>query len=1388
MRRFAYIIMLLLACLPPVVAQDLTFQGQLRDAETGEPLPYASIYVAAGRGTLTNAEGNFSLSAGNQDVLTFSYVGYEKLKLKASDVPRVVKLKPFARDLEEVVVVPVDEWDVVKRVIKNLKKDFSKHKAEKQGYFMRTWMKDKRDSNLIECFMSALSAVNLHEEEFHSGICGVNAEGGSSRMKLAFTNIQFLSEVGPATFGSGFFENSVQPLNNLSMTKEYFDYKLETLFGTGGEKLYRIDFEWKEKERPDWQTRYLRDRHRILGTAYVDAKTLRLLRFKGKVGNAFVRYNNSQTLPNEINFQINYDYSKGYPAVNNLSVEGGNKQLQYKMLLFNVQDDNLLAEGGVLGNNIVNVIQNAGYDSQLWEKYDIIKRTAEEELIAFGETSQPVPETTGEEEPEEVETKEQEQQEPEKEIEYPEAFAPLMKRLTAFGNRIPQEKVFIHMDNTSYQVGDTIWFSAYLRRTDTGKPSDVSGVLYVELYGQEGYMIERKLIQMKEGQGSGFFALSNLIQYAGFYELRAYTRWQLNWGLYEHKHGLEMSEYFTSKRQEKEFYRDYEKLYSRVFPVYDKPQEPGEYTHDMTLRSMRRIYKNDPEKRELKLSLYPEGGNLVAGLPCRVAFEAAFDDGEWAEGVLVYDGDSIRTQNRGRGVFELVPQKGLEKDVLFVNKDGKTAKAKLPKPKQTGVSLKVEKTDSCWVAHIRNTDDIPSDSLGVSLMCEGRTVSPPLLQLSQKEENLVLIPSPGEDGKGLPSGVYQLTVFDTQGRVFADRLFFNRGKEDFNPTVSIEGLKEEYQPYEPVNLTLKAPQNKSAVSITVRDDSRRDLLYDNGNILTEMLLSSEIRGFVPQPGWYFEKDDEEHRLALDLLMMTQGWRRFDWQSMAVPGLWGIREPAELAPILIGRTYENVNPYDDETIAKQDKDELEEDFSDFYSNDSRVSRDSYYDSGRSPRDRDDYRVEYDLPMQGDWGRQDERIARDKTGYRRSIEKKAEKDKKRTELKVHGEQILVDYDEPVECECVTNRGEFLIQLLPFYGQSVLFLSVADTTKWKKGEQYLWVQAEPDNEYTDFDYLPANAKARRKIFVEPADYLARIVWPYPHFVKPYSFYQSRVAPQDQQEKSPDKWVKMGDETLMREVTVRAKRNTLRRFDDTWPILAIDALEADNMCTDYGLDFMRIMVGDFGVGTNPKLNEVNMEKTFETRYGYGKTRRMLLDYEIPKDSIYARKYLISGTFSLRSSFGGPSGPGGDGPGLTLSPGESREYMGTGIWDKYVFYSDYSPRMEGSELYYGGNEPKTTLVLYPYANGSRRMTYRDRRYILNGFAYPAEFYSPDYSKQTPSEETKDYRRTLYWNPNMKLDDKGEAEIKFYNNSRQTTLSIEAEGQAQDGTLLWGEW
>ena len=937
------------------------------------------------------------------------------------------------------------------------------------------------------------------------------------------------------------------------------------------------------------------------------------------------------------------------------------------------------------------------------------------------------------------------------------ALEKLASRQAAFGRTIPQEKVFIHMDNTSYQLGDTIWFSAYLRRTDTDRPSDVSGVLYVELYGQEGYMIERKLIQMKEGRGSGFFALSRYIQYAGFYELRAYTRWQLNWGRFERKHTEKIKEWFPTKRQEKEYFRDYEKLYSRVFPVYDKPLEPGEYTHDMTLRAMRRLYPNQAENRELKLSLYPEGGNLVEGLPCRVAFEAAFEDGEAAEGWAFYDGDSVKTLNRGRGLFEITPQKGQEQEVLFVSKDGKQAKAKLPKPQPTGVSLKVEQTDSGWVAHIAHTADLHDDSLGVSLMHEGKSVTHSLLQPSTKGRGFKSFPL-GED-LGEASGVYQLTVFDSRGRVFADRLFFNRGKEDLMPTLSIEGLKEEYQPYEPVNLTLKAPQGKNYVSLTVRDDNNRDCLYDNSNILIEMLLSSEIRGFVPQPGWYFEADDEEHRAALDLLMMTQGWRRFDWRSMAVAGAWDITQPAERAPILIGNTYKNVIvDFVEGEETNNEKEDEEYPFS---------------EDGRNPHEDDYYETKpMDLPDLFSKGRSKKR---EEKAYDKAINTKNQK--KETELKVHAEIVTLDAEMSFTGESETFRKGFRIQLPPFYGNAIVFISVADTTKWGKNETYTWIQAEPDDLESDYMYLPASGKARRKIFVEPADYLARISWPYPRFVNPYSFYQNHLAPTPEQKKLNGEWVRLDDETIMSEVTVKAKRRGLNKFDDNWPVFAIDAEVANNISQDVGLGFMKVYTADYGVGTIDRKYGEGQEPTFETRQGAGYTRRMLMGMRgdsIPSDSMYARKYLSSFSLNQEGS-------------MQLSPGEKREYEGNGVWDMYVFYSDYSPRQYGNNMYYGSNEPKTKLVRYPYPDGSRRITYRDRRYFLPGFAYPAEFYSPDYSKQVPSEDKKDYRRTLYWNPNLKLNEEGEAAVTFYNNCRTSVLSVDAEGQAGDGTLLWNK-
>ena len=175
--------------------------------------------------------------------------------------------------------------------------------------------------------------------------------------------------------------------------------------------------------------------------------------------------------------------------------------------------------------------------------------------------------------------------------------------------------------------------------------------------------------------------------------------------------------------------------------------------------------------------------------------------------------------------------------------------------------------------------------------------------------------------------------------------------------------------------------------------------------------------------------------------------------------------------------------------------------------------------------------------------------------------------------------------------------------------------------------------------------------------------------------------------------------------------------------------------------------------------------------RFGLSHVQRRLPDYcDIPIDSIYSPKYLKGIIKDMK----------------WVSPEEWEAYESLFEHDKYAIYTDYHPRLEGNKRYFGADLPETNFVIYPYPDGSKRVVYRDRHYILPGFAYPAECYSPDYSKQTPPDSIKDYRRTLYWNPNLMLDKDGKASITLYNNARTTQISVDAAGQAADGTLLWG--
>ncbi len=122
----------------------------------------------------------------------------------------------------------------------------------------------------------------------------------------------------------------------------------------------------------------------------------------------------------------------------------------------------------------------------------------------------------------------------------------LHRKVEAFGIVLPQEKVYLHLDNTCYFLGDTIWYKGYVTQSNTGTLTTMSRILYVELLTPDGYLVERQQLEMPDGMANGMFVLEDSL-YAGYYELRAYTRWMLNFGKCEYPHIKDTEHRFYSK-------------------------------------------------------------------------------------------------------------------------------------------------------------------------------------------------------------------------------------------------------------------------------------------------------------------------------------------------------------------------------------------------------------------------------------------------------------------------------------------------------------------------------------------------------------------------------------------------------------------------------------------------------------------------------------------------------------------------------------------------------------------------------------------------------------------------------------------------------------------------
>ena len=996
-----------------------------------------------------------------------------------------------------------------------------------------------------------------------------------------------------------------------------------------------------------------------------------------------------------------------------------------------------------------------------------------------------------------------------------------------------QEKVYIHTDNQCYFVGDTLWYKAYVVRADDLRPTDMSRLLYVELLSPDGLLVERQTIIISpKGYTCGQFALRDSL-YSGYYELRAYTRWMLNFNVRHHRYRKDETWSFYNKQMAADYFRIWDGLYSRVLPVYSKPEATGDYdARRMYQRPKTRLPRQ--KKDNLVVTFYPEGGQLVQGVENRVAFEVTDQHGQAVsvKGTIVGDGsnryeEEIETEYMGRGSFLVTPTE-MRLKARFTWHD-KEWTVDLPKAEKQGVAMRLEGGQL-----VLSCKGLPADKeYGLSVMCRGRLVhftslqsweasatglqsleASPTTELQSLEaspatglqsleashttglqsleashttglqsweaspttglQSLEASPttqsleaSPTTQSleashttglqsleasptmlqrlealpiAELPTGVNDVTVFDSDGRIWASRLFFVN-HHDYDASLITAPLQatRTYAPYEKIEVPVQLAgiTEPTTFSLSFHDTNTDEPSYDDGNLMTSMLLSSELRGFVARPAHYFEADDDLHRRHLDLLMMVQGWRKYKWQELA-DTTHAMRYQPETTMTVEGAVYKalGINDVDpDEVSSWQDgvgmiarksaiEDEAVAPFADESDEAAFISTDAVEVSENAGA----ADIEY--------GHIDS--ANDHVGVN------------------HGNlrhEVLVEAEISIGGQCVggiqkTRAGRFLFQVPPFYGDA-----------------YLNMKA-----YKESDSIVKNMASRKdkKVLDElafPDFYVKRdLFWPV--YTHDYTYYEKH-QPDYTSEMLIDtlsEWSMENDVHHLGNINVKGHRRGRRAIDWKKPAYVVDAYDIYNEITDRGLSFGKFDMRQFPIQVCKLL--------------YGNMNRHV-SYHVDGrigGHVYYRNYSpLSGNGAAETA--------GQFRANRTSQAVYRNLFLKRLQDVRVF-SDFEPRTEDSLMVENRYTADATVDLVNIGDDGVQPTFRDRHIVLHGINAPEDFYQPDYSHAVVGSLPADYRRTLYWNPNAVCDEQGRFKAVFYNNGKETRIRMTAAGITAEGRLM----
>ncbi|UOR05908.1 hypothetical protein MUN82_02125 [Hymenobacter aerilatus] len=433
------------------------------------------------------------------------------------------------------------------------------------------------------------------------------------------------------------------------------------------------------------------------------------------------------------------------------------------------------------------------------------------------------------------------------------------RRFERYGQRMPIEKLFVHLDRPAYVSGETMWCKLYAVEGIRHQPLASSTVAYLEVLNAQQSPVLQTKITLHKATGQGSVVLPPELP-SGNYTVRAYTSWMKNFG---------PAYYFHS-----------------TVAIHNTRTPPGKAARSAT---------------SYEAQFFPEGGYLVRGLPSKIGFKLTDAAGRGVEGqgtVLDQAGRVVaqfNTLRYGLGSFLFTPATaGAAYRAVVTFPDQQTRTYELPLVQAQGYVLRLE------------------DNGAADLRLEVQATTPvaETLYLLGHARHRVAVAAAGQLQAGratflvprqhLVAGVSHFTLFDSRQQPVCERLYFRAPTDTLQ--LSIRPDKPAYQAREKVTLRLSAA-GTTAANLSVAVYQLDSVSAQAGPDITSYLwLNADIKGQIENPAYYLKAANHQ---AADNLMLTQGWSRFRWTNVLADTASKLLFPPELHGHLVrGRVVDS----------------------------------------------------------------------------------------------------------------------------------------------------------------------------------------------------------------------------------------------------------------------------------------------------------------------------------------------------------------------------------------------------------------------------------------------------------------------------------------------------